>query len=127
MLIQQSPYSVKETIDRLEQTLRERGVGIVARVDHRKAAQSAGLALRPTEALIFGNPANGTLLMQVNPAAAVDLPLRAAAWEENGQVWLAAVDPAELATRLEIEGFDAEVQRMRSGLDAALLKAVSGD
>jgi len=125
MRVQQSPYSVKETLDRLERILRDRGVGIVARVDHRAAAKSADLELRPTETLIFGNPANGTPLMQSNPAIAVDLPLRAAAWEENGEVWLAATDPVELIASHGIKDRDAEAQRMRDGLDSALLQAVS--
>lgn len=125
MRIQQSPYSVSQTIDRLERVLRDRGVGVVARVDHRKAAQSANLELRPTEELIFGNPAQGTLLMQANPAVAVDLPLRAAAWEENGEVWLAATDPVELAER---HGLTAQMElalKMRAAVDAALFAAVS--
>jgi uncharacterized protein (DUF302 family)/CubicO group peptidase (beta-lactamase class C family) len=125
MRVQQSPYSVKETLDRLERVLRERGAGIVARVDHAAAAKSAGLELRPTETLIFGNPANGTPLMQSNPAIAVDLPLRAAAWEENGEVWLAATDPVELLASHGIKDRHAEAQRMRDGLDSALLQAVS--
>jgi CubicO group peptidase (beta-lactamase class C family)/uncharacterized protein (DUF302 family) len=125
MRVQQSPYSAKETLDRLERILRERAVEIVARVDHAQAARSAGLELRPTETLIFGNPANGTLLMQSDPAIAVDLPLRAAAWERDGEVWLAATDPVELAKSHGMEDRDADVQRMRDALDAALLQAVS--
>lgn len=123
--VQQSPYSVKETIDRLEKILRDRGVGIVARVDHRKAAESSELELRPTEELIFGNPAKGTLLMQSNPAMAADLPLRAAAWEENGEVWLVATDPVELVKRNGLEDQRKLALEMRKGVDGALLKAVS--
>ena len=93
MRIHQSPHPVRQTIDRLENILKEKGVGIVARVDHSAAARGANLDLPPTEELIFGNPAQGTHLMQSNPAVATDLPLRAAAWEKDGKVWLAASDP----------------------------------
>jgi D-alanyl-D-alanine carboxypeptidase len=127
MRTQQSPYSVAETIDRLERILRERGVGIIARVDHSKAAESAKLELRPTEELIFGNPAAGTLLMQSNPAVTVDLPLRAAAWERDGEVWLAATDPVEIAERHGIKDRDEVALKMRAAIDSALLQAVSPD
>lgn len=127
MRIQQSPHSVPKTIDRLEKILKDRGVGIIARIDHRKAAQSKELELRPTEELIFGNPAMGTPLMQSNPAITVDLPLRAAAWEENGEIWLAATDPLEIAHRHGIKDHEKLLQQMRDGIDSALLKATSSD
>ena len=106
MRVQQSPYSVNDTMTRLESILRARGVGIIVRVDHSQAAASANLQLPPTEELIFGDPANGTLLMQANRAVVVDLPLRASAWEADGAVWLAATDPVEVARRARITGHD---------------------
>jgi len=127
MRAQQSPVGVKETIDRLESILKARGISVMARLDHAKAAEAAGLTLRPTEALVFGNPANGTLLMQNNAAVATELPLRAAAWEENGAVWLAATDPLEIIDRNSLPDRRAEALKMRLGLDAALLQAVSGE
>ncbi len=123
--VQQSPFSAKETLDRFEMILRERGAGIVARIDHAKAAQSANLELPATEELIFGNPADGTLLMQQNRAVAADLPLRAAAWEQDGAVWIAATDPVEIARRHGITDLEEVVQRMRNGIDSALRQAVS--
>jgi CubicO group peptidase (beta-lactamase class C family) len=121
---QQSPYSVKETLDRLESILKDRGVGIVARIDHTKAAQAASLELPATGELIFGNPADGTLLMQQNRAIAADLPLRAACWEENGSVWIAATDPVVLAEKYGILDREEVVQKMRQGIDSALRQAV---
>lgn len=122
---QQSPYSVSETITRLEGALRKQGATVMSRIDHAKAAQEAGLTLPPTEEIIFGNPAAGTLLMQSNRAVAVDLPLRAVAWEENGEVWLVAADPVEIAQRNGITDREELVLKMRAGVDAALLQAVS--
>ena len=121
---QQSPFSVKETLDRLESLLKERGVGIIARIDHSKAAQVANLDLPATGELIFGNPADGTLLMQENRAIAADLPLRAACWEENGAVWIAATDPVLLAEKYGITDREEVVQKMRKGIDSALRQAV---
>ena len=124
MRVQQSPYSVKETMDRLEAALKEKGGSIMARIDHSQAAQKAKLPLPPTEEILFGNPANGTLLMQANRAVAVDLPLRAVAWEDHGEVWLIATDPVDIARRHQIDDLREETLRMRAGVDAALLKAV---
>jgi CubicO group peptidase (beta-lactamase class C family) len=124
MRVQQSPFAVGETLDRLEKVLRAGGHAIVARIDHRKAATTAGLSLPPTEELIFGNPAKGTLLMQASPAVVVDLPLRAAAWEEHGKVWLAATDPVHLARQNGLTGHDALLHEMRAAVDSALLRAV---
>lgn len=127
MRVQQSPFGVKETIDRLEKALQVSGIEVFGRIDHAKGAESASLKLRPTEELLFGNPALGTLLMQSNPAVATDLPLRATAWEENGEVWLAATDPLEIIKLHAIPDRGAEVLRMRQIVDAVLLNAVAGD
>lgn len=127
MRVQQSPYAVGETLSRLERILRERGVTVVARIDHSKAAISAGMTLGPTEELIFGSPANGTELVQNNRSVAVELPLRAAAWESDGEVWLAATDPFEIVKSGGIAGRNDTALRMRRAIDEALLLAVSAD
>ncbi|MDD5198703.1 MAG: DUF302 domain-containing protein [Terrimicrobiaceae bacterium] len=97
----------------------------MARIDHAKGATGAGLELPPTEELLFGEAAAGTLLMQADPAIVLDLPLRAAAWEDKGEIWLAASDPAEIGRRNGIAGKDDLLLKMRAGVDSALLKAVS--
>ena len=84
-----SPYTVAETLDRLERLLEEKGMTVFARIDHGAGASRAGLELRPTQLLLFGNPKVGTPLMQCGQTAAIDLPQKALAWEdEQGQVWL---------------------------------------
>ena len=66
----------------------------------RGAAASVGLTLRPTEALVFGNPRAGTPLMQAVQTMGIDLPLRALVWrDEAGATWLGYNDPAWLARR----------------------------
>jgi uncharacterized protein (DUF302 family) len=84
-----SPYSVPETLARLESILKERDVTVFARVDHSGEAAKAGLTMRPTQQLIFGSPKGGTPVMVATPGAAIDLPLKALAWEDEcGRVWL---------------------------------------
>lgn len=95
-----SPYGAKETMDRLEAVLKEKGQTIFARVDHAAGAAKVGQQLRPTEVLIFGNPQGGTPFMVCNQTVGVDLPQKALVWEDgSGQVWLGYNDPTYLATR----------------------------
>jgi len=117
-----SKYSVGETLQRLESLLNERGIKIFARVDHSGEAEKVGLAMRPTQLLIFGNPKGGTPLMQAAPTVAIDLPLKALFWEDaDGKSWLTYNDPAYLQSR---HGFPAELVANLSGVDALLRKAV---
>jgi uncharacterized protein (DUF302 family) len=95
-----SPHSAPETMNRLEATVKERGLNVFARIDHAAGAMKVGKALRPTELLIFGNPQGGTPLMECAQTAGIDLPLKALVWQdETGQVWLGYNDPAFLAQR----------------------------
>jgi uncharacterized protein (DUF302 family) len=95
-----SPYSAKETLSRLEDLVKQRGLNVFARIDHAAGAAKIGKTLRPTELLIFGNPQGGTPLMECAQSAGIDLPLKALVWEdEKAQVWLGYNDPAFLAQR----------------------------
>lgn len=84
-----SKYSVAETMDRLEKIAKAKGITIFARIDHASEADKAQLKMRPTQLLIMGNPKAGTPVMIAAPSSAIDLPLKALAWEDaNGKVWL---------------------------------------
>ena len=85
-----SEFSVKVAIDRMISVIEEQGWHLFARIDHAEHARKKGLALRPTELILFGNPEMGTLLMQERQLAAIDLPMKALAWQdEKEQVWIA--------------------------------------
>lgn len=105
-----SAFPVKETLDRLTQQIESKGLTVFCRIDHAANAVSAGLKLRPTEVLIFGNAKGGTPLMQAAQTIGIDLPLKALAWEDaDGQTWLGYNDPVWLATRHGIEAAGAAV------------------
>ena len=109
-----SGHSAEETTDRLESAAKERNLTIFARIDHAAGAQEAGLALRPTTLLIFGNAKGGTPLMQAAQTIGIDLPLRALVWQdESGVVRISYDDPAYLAAR---HGLDASAAAPLSGL-----------
>ncbi len=93
-----SEFPVAETIDRLAELATARGAHVFARVDHAAGAVKAGLALRPTQLLVMGNPTGGTPLMQDRQRAGIDLPVKALAWEDaDGRVWLSYNDAAWIA------------------------------
>jgi uncharacterized protein (DUF302 family) len=95
-----SPHAAKETMDRLETVLKQKGMTIFARVDHAAGAAKIGKQLRPTELVIFGNPQGGTPFMECSQTAGIDLPLKALVWQDAaGQVWIGYNDPAYLAQR----------------------------
>jgi uncharacterized protein (DUF302 family) len=95
-----SPYSAKETMDRLEGVVKLRGLTVFARIDHAAGAARIGKSLRPTEVLIFGNPQGGTPLMECAQSVGIDLPLKALVWEDAGnQVWLGYNDTEYQAKR----------------------------
>ena len=95
-----SQYSVPETIDRIERAVTAKGMKLFVRIDHSGEAKKVGLAMRPTQLLIFGNPKGGTAVMVAKPTAAIDLPMKALAWEdEDGKVWLTYNSPELLHAR----------------------------
>ena len=100
LTIYSSGFGPRETMDRLVAAVTGRGMSILARIDHAAAAATAGLALRPTEVLIFGNARAGTPLMQTAPTLGIDLPLKALVLQdEAGTTWLAFNDPMWLSGR----------------------------
>lgn len=111
-----SARSASATLDRLEEMARVRGTKVFARLDQAREAAAVGLALRPTQLLLFGNPKAGTLLMQASTSVALDLPLRALAWEDDGgQSWVTYDDPAYLGER---HGLSPELLRGIEGIHA---------
>src|SRR5215469_5286743 len=84
-----SAYPAAETVLRITDRLAKANITLFATIDHAAGAAQAGLTLRPTTLLIFGDPKAGTALMQDRQTAGIDLPLKILVWEdENGKVWI---------------------------------------
>ena len=95
-----SDHSVSESIDRLESIVNSKQLTVFARIDFSGDAAKAGLTMPPTRMLIFGSPKAGTPLMLAAPSVALDLPLKALAWQDaSGQVWLSYNAPEYLQSR----------------------------
>ena len=99
----QSPHGAKETMNRLESIVKERGLTVFARIDHAAGAARIGKSLRPTELLVFGNPQGGTPFMECSQSVGIDLPLKALVWQDESQrTWLGYNDTAYLAKRHQV-------------------------
>jgi len=95
-----SNHSVDQTVENLKGILQAKGVALFALVDHSGEAEKAGLKMRPTKLLIFGNPKGGTPVMVAAPSAAIDLPLKILVWEDaEGRVWASYNSPSYLQQR----------------------------
>jgi len=93
-------HSVDDTVTKLEGILRAKGITLFALVDHSGEAAKAGMKMRPTKLLIFGNPRTGTPVMLASPGSAIDLPLKILVWEDDqGRVWITYNSPTYLQTR----------------------------
>ena len=117
-----SRYSVPETLARLQAILKEKNIAVFALIDHSGQAEKAGLAMRPAQLLIFGSPKGGTPLMVAAPRLAIDLPLKALAWQdEQGKVWLSYNSPEYLRER---HGFPEDLIKNIAVIGTLVQKAV---
>ncbi len=120
----QSRYAYSDTIMRLQDSITRRKAQVFLVLDQAAAAQTAGLSLRPTSLIVFGNPAAGTVLMQEDPLSGLDLPLKILVWDDGHHVNVAYRPAAEVAERYALVGLSI-VQAMQ-GLLTALTNDVCG-
>lgn len=118
LISKKSAHSVSETLNRLESLLTKKGITIIARWRHDAGAKKVGIPLRPTELLIFGNPALGSHFFTSAQTAGIDLPMKALAWEDkNGEIWLGYNDPQYIVDRHGIKNRALIVNKMTAALD----------
>ena len=117
LAIKASPYTVSQTIDRLETIFKKKGITVFARIDHAAGAAKVGKSLPPTELIIFGNPKLGTPLMESSRKIGIALPLKILAWEDNGKVKIAYTRPSQLARRYGVVDRDPVLQKIAGALN----------
>jgi len=119
-----SPYTVPETIKRVESALQSKGITISCRIDHSGEAEKIGMKMYPTQLLLVGNPKGGTPLMFASPTLAIDLPLKILVWQDAGnKVWLSYNSPEYLQHR---HNLPPELQPRIASLGTLLQAVVSG-
>jgi uncharacterized protein (DUF302 family) len=98
-----STRTVAETVARFTGIAKAKGLRVFAVIDQAAEARQAGLELRDTVLVVFGNPAAGTPVMAAAPLSALDLPLKFAVWDDEGQTKVSYVSPETIAARYGLE------------------------
>lgn len=112
-----SAYDVSTTADRLEDALNKIGMTVFTRINHAEDAEKIGKHLPPTELIIFGNPNEGTPLMQCSQSIGIDLPQKALIWKsQDGQVWYTYNDPIYLARRHHVSNCQEVLEEISGSL-----------
>jgi uncharacterized protein (DUF302 family) len=120
-----SAYPMAETVARLKQDVAAKGITFFSEVDQRALAEKAGIAIRPSTLLLFGNPPLGTQFIRSKPEAGLDWPVRLLVQQdEQGQVWAIYSDFGWIARRHGIAGAAAEPFRTASGVIASIADAI---
>jgi uncharacterized protein (DUF302 family) len=97
-----SPQSVEDTVTRLADQALERGMKLFAVIDHTAEARAAGVPLRDTTLVIFGDPVRDAPVITASPLAALDLPLRALVWDDAGKTKISYYEPEALIGRHQV-------------------------
>ena len=95
-----SIYPMAETVDRLKKDVASKGIMFFVSIDQARLAAEAGIRLRPSTLLVFGNPALGSKFIESNPLAGIDWPVRLlVTQDEKDDVWAAYNDFGYMARR----------------------------
>jgi uncharacterized protein (DUF302 family) len=118
-----SPFGVDDTVDRLADAISSVGAKLFAVIDHSGEAQRAGLSLRDTKLVVFGNPVAGTPVMEAAPLIAIELPLKVLVWaDDEGTVWLTYLSGEWLANR---HGLVAELAKALSATEVLTARVLA--
>lgn len=119
-----SAYPIDETIARLKADIAAKGIRFFAEIDQSRLAADAGIELRRSTLLEFGNPPLGTQFITANPDAGLDWPVRLlVTQDERGDVWAVYSDFDWIARRHAITN-RAEQFRTATGVVGSITSAV---
>ena len=120
-----SAYDVGETIARLKKDIATKGIVFFEEIDQAALAAKAGIELRPSILLIFGNPPLGTQFITANPQAGLDWPVRMLVYRDaQAQVWVAWTDFEWIARRHGVTTRDQQFH-MASQVAASIAASVA--
>jgi uncharacterized protein (DUF302 family) len=121
-----SAYDMEETVARLKKDIAAKGITFFQEIDQSALAAKAGIALKPSVLLIFGNPPLGTQFITANPQAGLDWPVRMLVYRDDaGTVWVAYTDFAWIAERHGVTTREAQFH-MATEVAASIVASVSG-
>ncbi len=104
-----SAVPMAEAITRIKTDIAAKGIKFFDEIDQSKLAADAGIKLRPSTLLVFGNPPLGTQFITSNPDAGLDWPVRLLlTQDDNGDVWAVWSDFNWIARRHKIRDRGAQ-------------------
>jgi len=104
-----SRANFQSTVDRLVTAIEKAGMSVFASIDHADGAKAVGMSMPSSVVLIYGQARGGTPVMQADPAAALDLPLRVLIREDtNGDTLIAFHPIQQTLARYKVPGELAE-------------------
>ena len=123
-----SAYPMEETVARLKQDVAAKGIMFFSEVDQSALAAKAGIVIRPSTLLTFGNPPLGTQFIAAKPEAGLDWPVRLLVQQnDKGEVWAAYTDFGWIARRHGISGDAAKPFQTASGVISSITSSVKGN
>ena len=104
-----SAVPMTEAITRIKADIASKGIKFFMEIDQSKLAADAGIQLRPSTLLVFGNPPLGTQFITSNPNAGLDWPVRLLlTQDDNGDVWAVWTNFDWIARRHNIRDREAQ-------------------
>jgi uncharacterized protein (DUF302 family) len=114
-----SAYAIDDTVSRLKRDIAAKGIKLFNEINQSKLASDAGVKLRPSTLLVFGNPPLGTQFITANPDAGLDWPVRLLVFEdEKSAVWTAYTGLAWIARRHGISDREAQFKMASMGIES---------
>jgi uncharacterized protein (DUF302 family) len=123
-----SAYPMPETIARLKQDVAAKGILFFSEIDQRALAEKAGVTIRPSTLLLFGNPPLGTQFINARPEAGLDWPVRLLVQQdEQGGVWAIYTDFRWIAKRHGLSGAAVAPFETAAGVIGSITGSVRGN
>ena len=121
-----SAYPMNETIARIKRDIAAKGIVFFSEIDQAKLASNAGIKLRPSTVLVFGNPQLGVQFLTANPVSGLDWPVRLLVLQdESGAVWMAYTDFDWIARRHGITNRDQQFKKASGVIESITSSAVA--
>jgi uncharacterized protein (DUF302 family) len=125
LITKASPYSVAETIDRVEVAAKGVGANIYARIDMQELAKKNGVEVKANQLILFGRGKGGAHLLHAAPVSGIDLPFKALAWEDgDSKVWLTYTNGTYMEMRYDVKEAAKAVNNINETIEKIMGEAL---
>jgi uncharacterized protein (DUF302 family) len=122
--IYKSSESVVQSTSVVESIIKKMGLVYFETVSHDKIAAERGVKIGQMREILFEDGGLSSSLLECQPTTALDLPLKILIWEENGDVYVAFMDPRFMKKRFMLSGCEEIVDKMGELLSHIVVDAM---